>query len=183
MILTPTWWVLRIKSTIEGLVGFPTLRKCSSRAGPSLSAPLWQWGALEGSATLWDGTGTFEWNVSDEWYLCQRAGENEDEFPEMFSWIFTVTQDLSHIWELHYRVWQCWILIPLSEPGIEPTSSWALGGVLTRWATTGTPYMNSLYSIKNPCTYKFMIRWNTSLAGCWALRFSLALEMWCPISR
>ena len=40
----------------------------------------------------------------------------------------TATQDPSRTCELHHSSWQCRILNPLSEAGIEPPSSWILVG-------------------------------------------------------
>ena len=38
----------------------------------------------------------------------------------------TTTRDLSHVCDLHYSSWPCWILNPWERPGIGPVSSWML---------------------------------------------------------
>ena len=43
----------------------------------------------------------------------------------------TATPDLNRIWDLYHSSWQCQSLYPLSEPGMEPVSSWMLTGFLT----------------------------------------------------
>ena len=47
----------------------------------------------------------------------------------------TAMLDLSCVCNLHHHLdhnsWQCWILNPLSEPRIEPISSWILVGFVT----------------------------------------------------
>ena len=50
----------------------------------------------------------------------------------------TAMSDLSHICDLHHRLWQHGILNPLSEARDWTSSSWILVGFVTCWATTGT---------------------------------------------
>ena len=47
--------------------------------------------------------------------------------------------DPCHIFDLHHRSRQCWILNHWTRPGIKPASSWELFGFLFHWATMGTP--------------------------------------------
>ena len=51
----------------------------------------------------------------------------------------TATWDLSCVCSLHCSLWQHRILNPVSEPGMEPSSSWILVRFVTHWATKGTP--------------------------------------------
>ena len=51
----------------------------------------------------------------------------------------TAMLDLSCIYNLHCSLWQCQILNPLSEPGIQLKSSWILR-FLTCWTTMGTTH-------------------------------------------
>ena len=51
----------------------------------------------------------------------------------------TGMRDWSCVCDLCHSSWQCRILNPLSEPGIEPAASWILVGFLTHWVTTTTP--------------------------------------------
>ena len=51
----------------------------------------------------------------------------------------TAMQHLGYICDLCCRLWQCWILNPLSMARVEPTSSWTLCQVLNLLSLTGTP--------------------------------------------
>ena len=48
------------------------------------------------------------------------------------------TVDQSHC-NLQHSSQQCQVLNPLSEAGVDPTSSWKLVGFVTQCATAGTP--------------------------------------------
>ena len=51
----------------------------------------------------------------------------------------TVTQDLSHVWDLHRSSWHCWILNPLSETRDQTPILADTRRVCYCWATVGTP--------------------------------------------
>ena len=53
----------------------------------------------------------------------------------------TATPDPSHICDLQHSSWQRWVLNPLSEARMEPTSSWILVGLVTTRTTVGTSYL------------------------------------------
>ena len=53
-------------------------------------------------------------------------------------------QDLSHVCDPHHSSWQCWILNPLSRPGIKHMSFWDTWWVHYRWATRGTPILSTV---------------------------------------
>ena len=52
----------------------------------------------------------------------------------------TVTRDPSLIFDLDPSSQQCWILNPLNNPGIEPTSLWILVGFVSAEPQQELPY-------------------------------------------
>ena len=57
----------------------------------------------------------------------------------------TAMWDLSLVFDLYHNPWQCWILSPLSEAGIEPASTWIVVGFVT-----AEPQWELLYFLKWP---------------------------------
>ena len=55
--------------------------------------------------------------------------------------------DPSHVFDLHHSSFNTGSLTPCARPGIEPASSWILVGILTHWATTGTPQSGFLRDV------------------------------------